>query len=222
MFLYVAKATVDLSVFGSNQAALIQSLRSAHRPLHFQPLPQQRKARVEGPFIAVQALRDDLICWASRLKSTSSAQAAAAASLRGTPLDPRLISHQEFVSSVSCGGSKAKLEAASSHSLSVPPQTTGEATRVQTLFSDAKRHKASSRQKVSCGSLAEGRIYNTDADEEQQRARSRLQTPSECGTRRAKADPRQVVGQKINAGIKSSLSGPAPSRGNISRTGTRR
>lgn len=218
MFLYVAKATVDLSVFGSDQAALIQSLRSAHRSLHFQPLLQQRKARIEGPFAAVQALRGDLIRRAGRLKSTSSARtAAAAASLRGTPVDPRLISHQEFFSSVSCGASKAKLEAARSHSLSAPLQTTGEATRVQTLLSDAKSHKASSRRKVSCGSLAEGRFYNTDGDEEKQRARSRLQTPSECGTRRAKADPRQVVGQEINAGIKSSLSGPAPCRRNISR-----
>ncbi|KAM6957932.1 RNA-binding protein 43 [Tautogolabrus adspersus] len=77
VFLYVSRAEVDLSVFGSDQASLIQSLRSAHRSLHFLPLLKQRKATVEGPFTAVQALRDDLIRRADQLKSIDSSQTAA-------------------------------------------------------------------------------------------------------------------------------------------------
>ncbi|KAK2856898.1 hypothetical protein Q5P01_005633 [Channa striata] len=39
VYLYVSSATVDLSVFGSDQASLIQSLRSAHRSLPASPKP---------------------------------------------------------------------------------------------------------------------------------------------------------------------------------------
>lgn len=206
VFFYVPSAMVDLSVFGGDQALLIQSLRSAHRSLRFQPSLQQRKATIEGPFTAIQALREDLICRASRLKSTVSAQTAPA-KLRETPPDPKVISHHKFVSPVSCSGFKAKLEPASSNSLSALLQTTGEATQVQTLLSNAKTQNTSSRQKVSCGSLAVGSFCNTDSDEEEQRARSRLQMPTDCRTERTKADPRRAFREEINAGITSSLSG---------------
>ncbi|TDG96176.1 hypothetical protein EPR50_G00236830 [Perca flavescens] len=125
VFLYVPSAMVDLSVFGRDQSSLIQSLRLAHRSLRFRPFHQQMKANIEGPFAAVQALRQDLICRARRLKSTVSAQTAAA-KLKETPPNPRVISHQEFVGSVSCSGPKAKLGPASSNCLSTPLQTTGQ------------------------------------------------------------------------------------------------
>uniref|UniRef100_A0A096MHV4 RRM domain-containing protein n=1 Tax=Poecilia formosa TaxID=48698 RepID=A0A096MHV4_POEFO len=71
VFLYVAGATVDLSVFGSDQASLIKSLQSAHRSIRFQASPQQRKASIEGPFSAVSALKEDLIRRASHLRPSS-------------------------------------------------------------------------------------------------------------------------------------------------------
>uniref|UniRef100_A0A3B4U7U8 RNA binding motif protein 43 n=1 Tax=Seriola dumerili TaxID=41447 RepID=A0A3B4U7U8_SERDU len=101
VFLYVSSAKVDLSVFGSDQASLIRSLRSAHRSLRFQPLPHRRKATIEGPFAAIEALREDLIRRASQLNATVSAPTATAG-LRESPLNPRVISHHKFVSSVSC------------------------------------------------------------------------------------------------------------------------
>ncbi|XP_076579648.1 uncharacterized protein LOC143315936 [Chaetodon auriga] len=206
VFLYVSSAMVDLSVFDRDQAPLIQSLRSAHRSLRFQPLLQQRKATIEGPFAAVQALREDLIHRASQLKSTVSAQTAAV-ELKETPLNTRVRSHGECVSSVSCSGSQAELEPASSNSLSTLLQTTGEATKVQTPLSNAKTQNTYSRQNVSCGSLAGGSFWSTDSDEEEQRSQSRLQMPTEYRTEGAKADPRQVFGGEINAGIRSPLSG---------------
>ncbi|XP_070787044.1 uncharacterized protein [Enoplosus armatus] len=207
VFAYVPSAMVDLSTFSTDQAGLIQSLQSAHRSLRFRPLLQQRKATIEGPFAAVRALREDLICRASRLKSAISAQTAAA-KLRETPLNPKLISHREFVGSVSCGGSKAKLEPASSNGLSMALQTTGEGTEVQSLLSNAKTQNASPRQKLSYESLTAGSFCNTQGDEKgEQGAWSRLKMPTEYRTERAKAHPRQVFGEEINAGIRPSLSG---------------
>lgn len=232
VFLYVPSAMVDLSVFGIDQASLIRSLRSAHRSLRFQASLRQRKATIEGPFAAVKALREDLIRRASLLESAISAQTAAV-KLRETPLNPRVISHHEFVGSVSCSGSKAKLEPASSNSLSTPLQTTGEGTKVQSLLSNAKTQNASSRQKVSHGSSAVGSFCDTDSDEkEEQRAGSSLKMPPEYRTEGAKAYLTQVFGEDINAGIRSPLSGmnllPAeeisaehPGEENISRKHTR-
>ncbi|XP_070813702.1 uncharacterized protein [Chaetodon trifascialis] len=204
VFLYVSSATVDLSVFGRDQASLVQSLRSGHRSLRFQPLLQQRKATIEGPFAAVQALREDLIRRASQLKSVSAQTAAV--QLKETPLNTRVRSHHECVSSVSCSGSKAELEPVSSSSLSTPLHTTGEA-KVQTLLSNAKTQKTYSRQNISCGSLAGGSFWSTDSDEEEQRSQSRLQMPTEYRTEGAKANPRQVFRGEINARIRSPLSG---------------
>lgn len=206
VFLYVSSATVDLSVFGRDQASLIQSLRSAHRSLRFRPLLQQRKATIEGPFAAVQALRQDLIGRAGQLQSTVSAQTAAV-KLKEAPLNTRVRSHHEFVSSVSYSGSKAKLEPASSNSLSTPLQTTGEAATVQTPLSNAKTLNTFPRQNVSCGSSAGGSFCSTDSDEEEQRVQSWLQMPTEHRAERAKANPGQVFGGEINARIRSPLSG---------------
>lgn len=207
VFFYVASATVDLSVFGRDQESLIQSLRSAHRLLHFRPLPQQRKATIEGPFTAVRVLRQDLIRRASLLESRLSAQTAAV-KLKETPLNPRVISPHGSVSSVSRSRSKAQLELASLNSLSTPLQTTGEAAEVQTLLSDTKTQNVSTRQKVSRGNQAVGSFCTSDCDEEEQRVRRRLQMPTEYRTE--EVYPRQVLGEEINAGIRSSLSGLDP------------
>ncbi len=210
VFLYVPSAVVDLSVFGVDQVSLVQSLRSAHRSLRFQPSLQQRKATIEGPFAAVKALREDLIRRAGSLKSAISAQTAAV-KLRETPLNPRLISHHEFVGSVSCSRSKAEMEPASSNGLSTPLQTTGEGTEVQSLLSNAKTQNASSRQKVSSGSSAVGRFCDTDSDEKEvQRAQSNLEMPPECRAEEAKPSPTRVFREEINAGIRSPLSGMDP------------
>lgn len=54
--------------------------------------------------------------------------------------------------------------------------------------------------------MAVGSFCNTDSDEEELRAQAKLQIPTDCRTEPAKADPRQVFGEEINAGVKSSLS----------------
>ncbi|XP_022602286.1 RNA-binding protein 43 isoform X2 [Seriola dumerili] len=201
VFLYVSSAKVDLSVFGSDQASLIRSLRSAHRSLRFQPLPHRRKATIEGPFAAIEALREDLIRRASQLNATVSAPTATAG-LRESPLNPRVISHHKFVSSVSCSGSKAKRGPADSNSLSTPLQSTGEATQVQSLRSNTETQNTSSRQKVS--STVRSFAVTDSVEGERLRARSMLKSPTEY---RTKTSPRQVLGEEINAGIRSSLSG---------------
>ncbi|GAA6217894.1 RNA-binding protein 43 isoform X1 [Lates japonicus] len=203
VFLYVSSAKVDLSIFGSNQAQLIQSLRSAHRSLRFQPLHGQRKATIEGPFAAIRALREDLIRRAGRLKSTFSATAADVELGESQP-NPRVISDHEFVGSVSRSSFKAKRELAGSNSLPRLLQSTGEAAEVQSLLSNAKTQNAFSRQKVSS---TVGTLSNTDSvEEEKLGAWSTLTMSTQYRTKQAKAKPRQVFGEEINAGIRSSLS----------------
>lgn len=76
VFFYVASATLDLSVFGGDQASLIDSLRSAHRSIRFASLPEQiKKANVEGPFSAIKALREDLMQRARRLPPSAQSTA---------------------------------------------------------------------------------------------------------------------------------------------------
>ncbi|XP_042261290.1 uncharacterized protein LOC121892346 isoform X1 [Thunnus maccoyii] len=225
VYLYVPSATIDLSIFGSKQALLIQSLRAAHRSLRFQPFLHDRKATIEGPFTAVQALREDLIRRASQLKSTVSAQTAAV-KLRESPLNPRAISHHESVSSVSCSGSKANQEPVRSNGLSTPLQTTGEATEVQSLLSYAKTQMSATRQKVSYESLDARSLCDTESNEEEKLgAQSSFKMPkpscvitleetgssqstTEYRTNQAtKTNPRQVFREpEINAEIRSSLS----------------
>ncbi|XP_074520860.1 uncharacterized protein LOC141786057 isoform X2 [Halichoeres trimaculatus] len=172
VFLYVSSALVDLSVFGSDQTSLIRSLQSAHRSLRFRPLPQQRKATIQGPFAAVQTLRHDLIRRAAQLKPTDSAQTS-----QESPLNPRVISHPEFVDSVSCSRSKAK--PAPVNGLSTGLQTTGEATRVQSRLLNAKTVNASRRLRVQERGFAEGGFSDTGRDEEEEessQSRAGMQT----------------------------------------------
>ncbi|XP_068575525.1 uncharacterized protein [Cebidichthys violaceus] len=198
VYLYVSGATVDLSVFGGDPSTLIQSLRSAHRSLRFRPSPQQTEATVEGPFSAVQALRQDVILRAGRLKSVKVSARAAAVKPRESPLNPRAMARREVVGSVNCGGSEAKPgPGGSSHCLST--QATGEAAEVQSPLSKGKTRTASLRPKVSHESLAAGSFYNTHGNgEEEPRDRSRREMPAEYGTELSKV---------LNAGLTSSLSG---------------
>lgn len=123
MFFYVSSATVDLSVFGRDPSSLIQSLRSAHRSIRFQPSPERRKATIEGPFTAVRALRQDLSLRAERLNSTAQ---TAAVKLKETAPNPRVTSPH---SSVSRHGAIAKLGPGSANFLSPPLHATGEETQ---------------------------------------------------------------------------------------------
>ncbi|XP_041834439.1 uncharacterized protein LOC121635392 [Melanotaenia boesemani] len=88
VFLYIPSATVDLSMFGSDQASLIDSLLSAHRSIRFKSLPQDRKAIIEGPFSAVKALREDLIQRASRLQPSAQSPAVRHSSRTKTKQEP--------------------------------------------------------------------------------------------------------------------------------------
>uniref|UniRef100_A0A3B3VU57 RNA binding motif protein 43 n=1 Tax=Poecilia latipinna TaxID=48699 RepID=A0A3B3VU57_9TELE len=142
VFLYVAGATVDLSVFGSDQASLIKSLQSAHRSIRFQASPQQRKASIEGPFSAVSALKEDLIRRASHLRPSSQ---TAVGKPRASSPHPRLASKN---SPTSCRSTEANREAANSSNLSKSPHHTREAREVQSLISKAETPKAFLRQKV--------------------------------------------------------------------------
>lgn len=192
---------VDLSVFGSDQALLIQSLQSAHRSIRFKPLLHQRKATIEGPFAAIRALREDLIRRASRLKPRLSAQTAAA-KLRKSPPETKVISHHEWVSPVSCSGSKAKLELASSNSLLARSQTASEASQIQHFLTNTKIQKHSVQQKLSRENFPVGTLYNTDNIKEVQTAQSSTHLPREYRTEQSKASPTRMF-----AGIKSSISG---------------
>lgn len=191
VFFYVSSTTVDLSMFGSEQATLIQHLRSAHRSVRFQPLPQQRQATIEGPFSAVQALREDLICRASQLPSTVQAQNETLQQQQ--PPNSRAISHPEF-GSVSCRkGNQGSAE------LSTPQQTTGEATEQQSSYAEP----ASSPQTVSYESLLAGRPSCVKALD---KIGSSQSATEDKFTQEAKADTRQVFGKSGINGETTSVS----------------
>lgn len=158
VFLYVSKATVDLSALGSDQASLIKSLQSAHRSIRFQALPRQMKASIEGPFSAVRALRKDLVHRANRLKPSPQT----VVKHRESSPNPRPSSAN---SATSCRGAKAKQEAPNSSSLSKPLQSTGEAREVQSPISKGKSPKASPRQSASNESLAGGSFRRSAGEE---------------------------------------------------------
>ncbi|XP_026157532.1 uncharacterized protein LOC113127293 isoform X1 [Mastacembelus armatus] len=184
VFLYVLSATLDLSVFGSDQVSLIQSLQSTHRSVHFQPLLHQRKATIQGPFSAIKALREDLVHRASQLKSTAP---TAAVKLRESRLNPRLISRPELAG---CSGSQAKREAEGANSLLMPLRKISEAGEVKRLLSTA----------LTKNWQTMGRLYGTDTDiEKEMNAWSTDRRPE-----RAKASPTPVFRGEINAGIRSS------------------
>ncbi|MEQ2298296.1 hypothetical protein AMECASPLE_003724 [Ameca splendens] len=155
VFLYVSTATVDLSVFGTNQASLIKSLQSAHRSIRFQALPLEKKASIEGPFSAVRALKEDLVRRASCLRPSTQ---TAGVKLSERPPNLRLGSENN---PTSCRGTKAKQEAATSSSLSKSLQSTGKAREIQSRISP----NASLRQKGSNESLAGGSLRRADGEE---------------------------------------------------------
>ncbi|MEQ2164237.1 hypothetical protein GOODEAATRI_004505 [Goodea atripinnis] len=155
VFLYVSTATVDLSVFGTNQASLIKSLQSAHRSIRFQALHLEKKASIEGPFSAVRALKEDLVRRASCLRPSTQ---TAGVKLSERPPNLRLGSENN---PTSCRGTKAKQEAATSSSLSKSLQSTGKAREIQSRISP----NASLRQKGSNESLAGGSLRRADGEE---------------------------------------------------------
>lgn len=193
VFFYVPSATVDLSIFGGNRDLVIESLRSAHRSLRFRPVPQQRKAFIEGPFAAVQALRGDLIRRADELQSAVTVQTAGI-NPRESSHNTRLISHHKYVDSVS--HSSSKREPASS--LSTLLQSPGEASEIQRLLS--KTQNASLRQKVSSDSLARGRILKASIN-----GKDKLEVQP---TEQRKANHIQVVEKEIKASALSGLPQP--------------
>lgn len=95
VFLYVSSAQVDLSAFAGDQDSLVQSLRSAHRSVRFCPRLHRGKVTIEGPFVAVRALREDLVHGAHRTARLRPSAPAADVQLREGPL--RVISGHELV-----------------------------------------------------------------------------------------------------------------------------
>lgn len=184
VYLYVPRATVDLSIFGSDQASLIGSLQSAHRSIRFQSMPQQRRAIVEGPFSAVQALREDLILRASRFKPSA---------LHATAQQGQTSNHHGPVSSHS---PKTNQGLASSHSKSVSQQSTGE---VQSSFSKAKSPN-NLRQKVSDEGLDGASSFD----------RYHFQGPTKYRTERPKTSLREVEGEETKPMFASSFSSLDP------------
>lgn len=206
LFFYVTGATLDLSVFGSDRLSMIQGLGSTHRSVRFQPLPLGSKATIEGPFSAVQALRDDLI---SRAKAQTTAL-----ELRETPLNPRAISHQEFSGSLSCSNSETNRDAAGANGVSRPLQSTVEARGVQSLLANAESPNSPERQRMQRDSLDPSSGNSSRARPTQSSVfsldgmRSSL-SGTEYRSERGGADTRQVLGEEeMDAGIRSSSSRP--------------
>ncbi|XP_029376567.1 uncharacterized protein LOC115055167 isoform X2 [Echeneis naucrates] len=197
VFFYISRATVDLTVLGSDQASLICSLRSAHRSVRFQPLPHQKKATIEGPFAAIKVLREDLIRRACELK----AAVPTTVKLKEPPLSAT--SHHNLVSCMSCSSYKAEQEPADSNSFSKALLSAGEAIQVQSLLSKAKTPHDSSKHKVSS---APESFSLKDSVEEQLGTLSTLKRPTEHRAKQTADRCRQMRWEEINARIRSSLS----------------
>ncbi|MED6286518.1 hypothetical protein CHARACLAT_006868 [Characodon lateralis] len=194
VFLYVSTATVDLSVFGTNQASLIKSLQSAHRSIRFQALPLEKKASIEGPFSAVRALKEDLVRRASCLRPSTQ---PAGVKLSESPPNLRLGSENN---PTSCRGTKAKQEAATSSSLSKSLQSTGKAREIQSRISP----NASLRQKGSNESLAGGSLRRADGEE------IRIGTVSSSELKRLPVEKTFTKQQRDNSLQNPSRSGKIP------------
>ncbi|XP_034031680.1 uncharacterized protein LOC117515295 [Thalassophryne amazonica] len=216
VYFYVSSATLDLSVFGSDHAEVLQSLRSAHRSVCFRALQHQSKVSIEGPFSAVQAVREDVINRSSWHKSAGSVQTAAVRR-RQTRLNLPAASHCEPVSPRSDCSSK-NLEPVSSLGLSTPLQTTGETTEVQSLYSNAQSLKYPLKKNLSNEGSTSGSFCFTNRNTEKLKsgrfqmagpacvitADNRGSSPSTTENRaeRTKAD-REV---EISAGFRLALS----------------
>lgn len=153
VFLYVSSATLDLSVFGSDQTSLIESLRSTHRSVRFRSFPEQRKAFVEGPLSAVKTLREDLV---SRAKLLRPSAQTAAVKLKDTSYDPSGAPYPGVVGSEGSSGAKAVQKPSSSGSLQ---QITVEVKDLN------PRTKAFSTQNVSDESSARERFRHVTGEE---------------------------------------------------------
>ncbi|XP_071392823.1 uncharacterized protein [Centroberyx affinis] len=212
VFFYVTSATVDLSVFSDDQESLLQSLRSAHRSVRFQVLPQETRATVEGPFTAIQALREDLISRTSMHRNPALAQTAE------TPLNLSVISHHECVGPPSSNDAETYQEPMGSVSLSKTLQSTHDATE----DSNAKNLNSPIRQKPHPEILVTNSFCYTNSNaEEEQSAQSSLDMPgpshaipldvirssqsnTEYRAEQAKAGIEEVL--EMNAWIRSFLS----------------
>lgn len=211
VFFYVSRAQLDLSSFATDQASLVESLRAAHRSIRFQLSSHVRDVTIEGPFAAIRALREGLVHRAGQLKATVPTVTITPGE---SPLNPRVISHHEFASSVSCTDSEAKLGPAGLNGLSALLQSSGEATYVQSLLSNSGRQNSARQQ-------------DTDEEEEPE-AGSRLKLTSENDESKA----RQTFRPERNPGIRSTspglylhqtkkVSAEPPAAGDISQRHTR-
>lgn len=187
VFFYVCSAKVDLSLFVSDQASLIESLQAAHRSILFRLSPHKSKAIIEGPFAAIKALREDLMFRANQLKYTVP---TGTVTLRESPRNPRVISHHEFDGSVSCSHSKAKQEPAGSNGLSALLQSTGEAT-------EETQNSNSARQQVQ--RLCDPGTHR----KEELKAGSRLRLTTEYDMEQDESKTRQMSRRERNPGIRS-------------------
>ncbi|KAF7214828.1 uncharacterized protein [Nothobranchius furzeri] len=145
VFLYVSKATVDLSVFRSDQASLIELLQSTHRSIRFRSSPEQGKAYVEGPLSAIKALKEDLYCRAKLPKPSTQTVKP-----KDTSSNPVVPSHDEPVGYVGFSGTKAERKPGGSSGKSELLQSSSEAGELRSIAS-----KPESQQGLS-QSLAPG------------------------------------------------------------------
>ncbi|XP_071764549.2 uncharacterized protein LOC139918911 [Centroberyx gerrardi] len=209
VFFYVTSATVDLSVFSDDQESLLQSLRSAHRSVRFQVLPQETRATVEGPFTAIQALREDLISRASTHRTPASAQTA-----------ETVISHHECVGPPSCNDAETYQEPMGSVSLSKSLQSTHDATK----DSNAKNPNSPIRQKPHPEISVTNSFCYTDSNAEEERsAQSSLDMPGPShviplDVIRSSQSNTEYRPEQANAGIEEVLEMNALIRSFLSRT----
>ncbi|XP_071392899.1 uncharacterized protein [Centroberyx affinis] len=175
-------------------------------------LPQETRATVEGPFTAIQALREDLISRTSMHRNPALAQTAE------TPLNLSVISHHECVGPPSSNDAETYQEPMGSVSLSKTLQSTHDATE----DSNAKNLNSPIRQKPHPEILVTNSFCYTNSNaEEEQSAQSSLDMPgpshaipldvirssqsnTEYRAEQAKAGIEEVL--EMNAWIRSFLS----------------
>ncbi|XP_029929588.1 uncharacterized protein LOC115374680 [Myripristis murdjan] len=214
VFFYVTNAKVDLSAFHYDQESLIQSLKSTHRWVRFQAVPQEKKATVEGPFTAIKALREDLISRANRYQNLAAGQTAAV-KRKGTPNNLRAVSHHESLGSLRSSNAETNQEVVASNGRSKSPHSTGDATEDQRLLSNAKNQNSRIRQKLLG---ADSFCYTISKAEEELSTRGHVIASDVIGSvhsyteyraEQAEATTEEVLGKaEMNAGIRSFLSRP--------------
>lgn len=156
VYLYVSSATLDLSVFGSDQTNLIKSLRSAHPSIRFVSSPKPREVLIEGPLSAIKTLREDLVRRAKDLKPPVQ---SAAVKPKDSGSNLRRTFHPEVVGAEGFSGTKAKQKLLS---LSKVRQNSGQ---VQDIISKSETQKALLTQNVSNERLAGERRRHVTGEE---------------------------------------------------------